>query len=139
MLKFLLCWFLIITLFGFVVFIDFVLNIDAKWIFMSLIHYDGAFLQILSSYTQSVWQAFMRHEFISKDPILLSFIPKLFETSTKILLKVSALTTTVCFFCFFKNALQSKLKFSKNLFKWFLFHLKNYCWYEQLYSTLYNF
>ncbi|XP_065943324.1 exportin-5 [Magallana gigas] len=44
--------------------------------------------QILSSYTQSVWQAFMRHEFISKDPILLSFIPKLFETSTKILLKV---------------------------------------------------
>ncbi|XP_056022649.1 exportin-5-like [Ostrea edulis] len=44
--------------------------------------------QILSSYTQSVWQAFLKHDFISKDAILLSFLPKLFETSSKILLKV---------------------------------------------------
>ncbi|XP_061183399.1 exportin-5-like [Saccostrea echinata] len=44
--------------------------------------------QILSSYTQSVWLSFMKHEFISKDAVLLSFIPKLFETSSKMLLKV---------------------------------------------------
>lgn len=77
---------------------------------MLLCHKMGLFLkQILSSYTQSVWQAFMRHEFISKDPILLSFIPKLFETSTKILLKVSALTTIDSFLLTLHKILERKL------------------------------
>lgn len=51
----------------------------------------------------------MRHEFISKDPILLSFIPKLFETSTKILLKVSALTTIDSFLLTLHKILEGKL------------------------------
>ncbi|XP_021379972.1 exportin-5-like [Mizuhopecten yessoensis] len=44
--------------------------------------------QMISCFTQSLWSSFLRHEIISADPILQSFIPRLFESSTKTLQKV---------------------------------------------------
>ncbi|XP_064601794.1 LOW QUALITY PROTEIN: exportin-5-like [Liolophura sinensis] len=44
--------------------------------------------QMLGSFTQSLWASFLRHEVISQDSVVLSFIPKLMETATITLLKV---------------------------------------------------
>ncbi|VDI37941.1 exportin-5 [Mytilus galloprovincialis] len=44
--------------------------------------------QMISSYTLSLWCSFLQHNVISQDEILLSFIPRLFETASKTLYKV---------------------------------------------------
>ncbi|XP_033734576.1 exportin-5-like [Pecten maximus] len=44
--------------------------------------------QMISCLTQSVWSSFLRHEIISVDPLVQSFIPRLFESATKTLQKV---------------------------------------------------
>lgn len=50
---------------------------------------DSTFVfQMISSYTLSLWCSFLQHNVISQDEILLSFIPRLFETASKTLYKV---------------------------------------------------
>ncbi|XP_014667809.1 PREDICTED: exportin-5-like [Priapulus caudatus] len=44
--------------------------------------------QTLSGYTLSLWSSFFRHEFISKDPVLLSVLPKVVESATHNLIRV---------------------------------------------------
>ncbi|XP_046567749.1 LOW QUALITY PROTEIN: exportin-5-like [Haliotis rubra] len=44
--------------------------------------------QMLGSYTQTLWSSLLRHESISEDPVLVSFIPHLVKSMTKTLLKV---------------------------------------------------
>ncbi|KAJ8309299.1 hypothetical protein KUTeg_014173 [Tegillarca granosa] len=43
---------------------------------------------MISSYTQTLWATFLRHDIISKEPDLIACIPKLFHSATKTLLKV---------------------------------------------------
>lgn len=44
--------------------------------------------QLLGSITQSLWVAFLRHEYISADPIFQSFIPKYIESTRTTLVKI---------------------------------------------------
>ncbi|ESO90188.1 hypothetical protein LOTGIDRAFT_192362 [Lottia gigantea] len=44
--------------------------------------------KMLGSYTQTLWALFLRHKHISKNPTLISFIPRVVTAATKSLLKV---------------------------------------------------
>ncbi|KAJ8309385.1 LOW QUALITY PROTEIN: hypothetical protein KUTeg_014259 [Tegillarca granosa] len=48
----------------------------------------GVVTDMISSYTQTLWATFLRHDIISKEPDLIACIPKLFHSATKTLLKV---------------------------------------------------
>lgn len=48
-------------------------------------------LQVLSSYTLTLWSHFIRHEKISQDPVFQVVLPQLVESASKTLLKVKYL------------------------------------------------
>ncbi|CAG2217281.1 XPO5 [Mytilus edulis] len=66
--------------------------------------------QMISSYTLSLWCSFLQHNVISQDEILLSFIPRLFETASKTLYKViqgilaKHFEVLECSFCYEESA-----------------------------------
>lgn len=62
---------------------------------------------MISSYTQTLWATFLRHDIISKDPDLIAFISRLFQSATKTLLKVS---NKLCKYLMFMRVLLTDIK-----------------------------
>ena len=48
----------------------------------------GFNFQMISSYTLSLWISLLQHTVISPNSVLLTFIPRLFDTASKTLCKV---------------------------------------------------